>query len=303
MIDKLPNEVASIMEFLHSFTGAFQTCLRNKRFSVAHLHAMSKKNMDIDSQGCYKIFFSLSGQKIFHIDGQPYICLPGDVLLISPQQWHYFSDFGDEQDHERIILFIYPTFLKECCTADTDLGYCFSQARSHGAYKLSLSPSEQKYLLGHISRLRDQEGFGQDILDNSIFLEALVYLNRIFIEHSRQHLETDTVPSHNYPQVNEILSYINHHLCEDLSTGILAERFFLSPSYLCKLFRAATGTTLHKYVVAKRVTLAKNLLADGMSVSATCAACGFNDYSNFIKIFTKSVGVSPKKYANLQKES
>ena len=77
--------------------------------------------------------------------------------------------------------------------------------------------------------------------------------------------------------------------------------FFLSPAYLCKLFRNATGTTLHKYVTAKRITLAKNLLTDGMSVSATCAACGFNDYSNFIKIFTKSVGVPPKKYATLQK--
>lgn len=290
------------MDFLHSFTGAFQACLKNKRFSIAHLHALSKKNMEIDSQGCYKIFFSLSGQKIFHIDGQPHICLPGDVFLISPQQWHYFSDFGDEQGHERIIFFIYPTFLKECCTADTDLGYCFSQARSLGAYKLSLSPSEQKFLLSHISRLSAQEDFGQDILDKSIFQEALVNLNRIFMEHSSHHQEADSVPSYSSPQIKEIISYINHHLCENLTTGMLAEQFFLSPSYLCKLFRAATGTTLHKYVVAKRVTLAKNMLVDGMSVSATCSACGFNDYSNFIKIFTKSVGVSPKKYATLQKE-
>ena len=288
------------MDFLHSFSGAFQACLRDKRFSVAQLCELGK-NMYIDSQGCYKIFFSLSGQKIFYIDGQPHNCQPGDVFLISPQQWHYFSDYGNPQGHERIIIFIYPTFLKECCTEDTDLSFCFPQARSQHAHKLSLSSQEQERLLGYISKLSTRGDFGQDILDKSIFMEILVFLNRVFIEHSSQHQEADTVPSHNSPQINEIISYINQHLCENVTTSMLAEQFFLSPSYLCKLFRNATGTTLHKYVVAKRVTLAKALLADGMSVSATCSACGFNDYSNFIKIFTKSVGVSPKKYATLQK--
>lgn len=290
------------MDFLHSFTGAFQACLKSKRFSVAHLFVMSK-NMFIDTQACYKVFFSLSGQKLFYIDGEPYSCLPGDIFLISPQQWHYFSDYGDAQGHERIVFFIYPTFLKECCTPDTDLGHCFSQSRLQKNYKLSISPSEQEQLLSYISRLNNGDDFGQDILDKGLFLETVVYLNRLYIAHSDQHQETDAVSAHTSPQVNEVLSYINQHLCEDLSTGLLADRFFLSPSYLCKLFRNATGTTLHKYVVAKRVTLAKKLLTEGMSVSATCSACGFNDYSNFIKIFTKSVGVSPKKYATLQKES
>ena len=289
------------MDFLHSYTGAFQACLREKRFSVAHLYKMSK-NMDIDTLGCYKIFFSLFGQKTFHIDEQTHDCLPGDLFLISPQEWHHFSDYADEQGHERIIFFIYPTFLKECCTDETDLGYCFSQASIHRTHKMSLSAAEQERLMSYVSRLSNRDDFGQDIVDKSVFLEALVYLNRVFIEHSKQHQETEAVPSHNPPQINDVISYINHHLCENLSTSMLAEQFFLSPSYLCKLFRNATGTTLHKYVVAKRVTLAKNLLADGMSVSATCSACGFNDYSNFIKIFTKSVGVSPKKYATLQKE-
>lgn len=289
------------MDFLHSYTGAFQACLKNQRFSIAHLHKMSK-NMKIDSQGCYKIFFSLSGRKTFHIDEQSHDCLSGDVFLISPHEWHYFSGYSDEQDHERIIFFIYPSFLRECCTDDTDLSYCFSQASSHRSHKLSLSSSEQEHLLSYVRKLGLQKHFGQDIMEKSIFMEVLVYLNRVFIEHSSLGKETDDHPSHIPPQVSEVITYIDHHLCENLSTNSLSEMFFLSPPYLCKLFRNATGTTLHKYITAKRITLAKNLLADGMSVSATCSACGFNDYSNFIKIFTKSVGVPPKKYATLQKE-
>lgn len=288
------------MDFLHSYTDAFQACLKNKRFSIAYLHEMTK-NMYIDSQGCYKIFFVLSGQKTFHIDEKAHDCLLGDVFLISPQEWHYFSGYSDEHDHERYVCFIYPSFLRECCTDVSDLTYCFSQAYNQNCHKLSLSAAEQERLTGYFSRLDSRENFGQDILDKSIFLEMLVYLNRVYIEHARHNQESDALTNHMPPQINEAIAYINHHLNEDLSTNSLAEMFFLSPTYLCKLFRNATGTTLHKYVTAKRITLAKNLLADGMSVSATCSACGFNDYSNFIKIFTKSVGVPPKKYATLQR--
>ena len=35
----------------------------------------------------------------------------------------------------------------------------------------------------------------------------------------------------------------------------------------------------------------------GYSVTEACEMCGFNDYSNYLKAFTKAVGISPKKYA------
>ncbi|MCX7657471.1 MAG: helix-turn-helix domain-containing protein, partial [Oscillospiraceae bacterium] len=35
---------------------------------------------------------------------------------------------------------------------------------------------------------------------------------------------------------------------------------------------------------------------DGYSVAETCEKSGFNDYTNFVKAFTKAVGISPKKY-------
>jgi len=45
--------------------------------------------------------------------------------------------------------------------------------------------------------------------------------------------------------------------------------------------------------------MAKALLASGTSVGQVCEECGFRDYSNFLKAFTKTVGLSPKKYATL----
>ena len=285
------------MRFHDSYTSAFQASVSSKSFAVAHLHHLSK-NMNIDTLGCYKVFYSLGSQKTFHIDDQSHDCLPGDVFLISPQEWHYFSDFPDEEGHERIVCFIYPVYLKECSSVHTNLIDCFSKAELHRNHKVSLLPHEQKRFKYFIDKLSSEDNFGQDLLDRSYFVEWLVFLNQVFLQHSYEHTNTDLLSKKHSPQINDILSYINHHISEDLSTNVLADRFFLSPTYLCKLFKATTGTTLHKYVVAKRITLAKSLLTEGTSVSDTCIACGFNDYSNFIKLFTKTVGMSPKKYAN-----
>lgn len=97
--------------------------------------------------------------------------------------------------------------------------------------------------------------------------------------------------------MDEILSYINTHIREDLTLESLSSHFFLSQSYICRIFKADTGTTINKYITAKRITLSKSLLSQGYSVNEVCEACGFNDYTNYLKAFTKAVGISPKKYA------
>ena len=38
------------------------------------------------------------------------------------------------------------------------------------------------------------------------------------------------------------------------------------------------------------------MLAQGRSVTDTALACGFGDYSGFIRVFKKNVGVTPGKY-------
>lgn len=122
----------------------------------------------------------------------------------------------------------------------------------------------------------------------------MVFLNKRF--HKNRIADTDKEISSN-AQVDSILSYINQHIEEPLSLEQLSSHFFLSSSYLCRLFKSATGTTINKYITAKRISHAKELLAEGYTVSEASIKCGFNDYSNFFKAFTKATKVSPKKYA------
>lgn len=117
---------------------------------------------------------------------------------------------------------------------------------------------------------------------------------------SDSNVTDSAAPSYKYNhQVDDILAYINQNIAQPITIEQLAEHFYLSESYICRIFKAATSTTINKYITARRISIAKALLNEGISVAEAYERSGFTDYSNFFKAFTKAVGVSPKKYAHL----
>lgn len=287
------------MKICGSCKEAIRSCIEDKNFAVAHLYN-DEKPMNIHIHDCYEIYFSISGGRQFLIDNRFYNFAPGDIFFINQYESHYLSQI-DNVRHERIIVSIHPDYLKELSTAQTDLNYCFTRRDTGFGHRLSLTQDEQKRFLYYIHRLSDNEGgFGADLMDRAVFLELMTFLTRCFIARCQKDTASraprETASLH-HEQIDRILSYVNQNLTEDLSIQSLAEHFYISPSYLCKIFKDSTGTTINKYITAKRITRAKSLLSEGRSVTDACALCGFRDYSNFLKAFTRAVGISPKKYA------
>jgi AraC-like DNA-binding protein len=93
-----------------------------------------------------------------------------------------------------------------------------------------------------------------------------------------------------------ILDYINENLEGDLSLEFLEKRFYINGSYLSRLFKKSTGSTIHEYIIYKRISKAKKLLAEGSSATEAAFMCGFNDFSNFSRLFKRTVGVSLRQY-------
>lgn len=287
------------MEISNSCKEAISSCIENKNFAVAHLYN-DEKPMNIHIHDCYEIYFSISGGRQFLIDNRFYNFAPGDIFFINQYESHYLSQI-DHVRHERIIVSIYPEYLKGLSTALTNLNYCFSRRDTGFGHRLSLTQEEQKRFLYYIHRLSGNAGdFGADLMDQAVFLELMIFLTRCFLARCEKEAAARTprdASSSHHEQIDRILSYVNQNLTEDLGIQSLAEHFYISPSYLCKIFKDSTGTTINKYITAKRITRAKALLSEGRSVTDTCALCGFRDYSNFLKSFTRAVGISPKKYA------
>lgn len=96
--------------------------------------------------------------------------------------------------------------------------------------------------------------------------------------------------------VKNVIEFININYQLPLTTGGLAEFFHLSESYLCRLFKQETGSTLIEYVNVVRCLNAVKLIQDGKSLTEISQTVGFHDYNYFSRCFKKVYYISPSEY-------
>ena len=81
-----------------------------------------------------------------------------------------------------------------------------------------------------------------------------------------------------------------------LTLDQLSEKFFISKYHLLRKFDAQVGTTVHRYILQKRLLNAKQLLAGGVPPNEVCQYCGFGDYANFYRAFKAEYNQTPRQY-------
>ncbi|MGB8454236.1 MAG: AraC family transcriptional regulator [Anaerocolumna sp.] len=279
---------------LSSCKKAIEDSVKYKYFALAHLYK-EEKVMDMHIHDCYEIYYSVFGGKQFLIDNKVYVINPGDIFVINQYESHYISQV-DREAHERILITIHPDFVKSLSTEYTDLSYCFTRRPANFSHKLAFNKEQQQRFLYFINKITSANDYGSDLMERAAFIELMLLLNQAYFINENVPQENMTNFKYN-KQVDDILIFINQNISQAISLEEISAHFYISESYLCRIFKTATGMTINKYITARRISIAKSLLADSISLNEVCEQCGYNNYSNFVKAFTKTVGISPKKYA------
>ena len=106
--------------------------------------------------------------------------------------------------------------------------------------------------------------------------------------------------SHEFDRIERIQQYVHSHYSEPLSLDKMADMISMSPSSCSRYFRTHTGKTLSDYIVDVRLGNAARALVDtNQSISAICYDCGFNNLSNFNRVFKARKGVTPGEFRQL----
>lgn len=112
-------------------------------------------------------------------------------------------------------------------------------------------------------------------------------------------LEDNIRSNRNQPILKALKKFIREHLDEDLSTERLAKDFYVSPSYLRKLFKDVYSITLKTYIDNERIKRAKELLCDPkVKQSDIPEKIGYLSSQSFTRAFKQHTGKTPGEYRN-----
>ncbi len=98
-------------------------------------------------------------------------------------------------------------------------------------------------------------------------------------------------------RVLKVKNYINKNYMDEIRLATMADIAGMSPSAFSRFFKLHTGRNLSEYIIDLRLGYASRMLVDtSKSIAEISYSCGFNNLSNFNRIFKKKKNCSPSEF-------
>ncbi|HIU34975.1 MAG TPA: PocR ligand-binding domain-containing protein [Candidatus Pullichristensenella excrementigallinarum] len=177
--------------------------------------------------------------------------------------------------------------------------------------KLSAIQAKLFELSGFLFRTASEAGAPEDelikiaqeaqrILDSGLSFEDLCYQTSRILEKYSDAIYKSGPRIAGIRYLRAASTYLLEHFTQDISLASVAEAIGISASYLSHLFKSGLSVTFTEYLAGIRVDFAKQLLQNGEApVSDIARRVGYEDVNYFIRIFKKTIGLTPKQYRQL----
>ena len=267
----------------------------DRDFRFVHLRDPRAQEFEYHYHDFDKIVLLIGGKVTYMVEGTAYFLRPGDLLLVGRDQVHR-PVIDPSEPYDRIVIWAEEGFLKKHSSPDCPLDQCFRLANRRGFDLMRLDADTRRTLQSLVDRLEQsfrEEGFGAALLQESYFLQFLVFVNRIMLDDTTV---LDDSTGREDGKIRQIMRYIGEHLDEELSVEQLAGQIYVSKYHFMRRFKAETGVTVHQYVTQKRLFRAAALLRAGVPAVRAAEESGFEDYSTFVRAFKKAFGKTPREY-------
>jgi AraC-like DNA-binding protein len=196
---------------------------------------------------------------------------------------------------ERFVLWINREYLEKLSTDQLSLSSCFDTSRPEHSHLIRPGAGERAVLtarFGELVREYYSKDMGSAISAQGAFLQLIVQLNRL-AHHAGGEREGEQLSQ----LVSGAMQYIGEHLDSPMSLEEIAGQLFVSKYHLSHAFSAEVGISVYRYILLRRLLLARQLLAEGEPAGQVCRSCGFSDYTSFYRAFKSEYGISPREFA------
>lgn len=239
----------------------------------------------------FEISIILQGESLYLIDGEWKTVRSGDVLMFNPGVDHAEKQLINTYSHQ---LHIGIKNFK-----------LYGLEENHFPNSSSLLSIQDNQLKVFDKAWQLIEEFNQQQMNFHFIGRALVMEMMILLLRSLEKEEQfqDTAHTNQSDRMNQVVqlitTYMENNYAKDISIEQLATLYYVSPTYLSKIFKDLTGVSPINYLIQIRLKNAHQMLEkQDLTVKEVAKAVGYEDAYHFSKSFKKHFGISPSIVKN-----
>ena len=227
----------------------------------------------------YALGVTLSGVQTFSYRGTSHFSMPGNVIVLHPDEVHDGGAGTDEGLHYR-MLYLPPEktteagcsvlpFARSAVIEDQEFHQCLTEA------------------LGNLD--------GEP--DNLLLIDWQSRLSDLLWKHSNGSVKP--IRRINRAAVLRCRDYLLENSADTVGSEELEQISGLDRFTLFRHFRCLFGTSPHRYLIMRRLQKCKAMMRAGTGLAETAFACGFADQAHFTRHFKNAFGMPPGRWLSL----
>ena len=252
-----------------------------------HIHPECELNFIENAKGAQRIV----GDSIEEIDEEEL------VLVTNPHLEHAWKDYRNvsKNIHEITIQF-HPDLLTDTFLNKNQM-ISIRQLFRHAERGVAFSRESIAKVRPLLKTLTcENDGFYS-------LIKLLIILHELSIDKGMRELSTgqfaaNVMHQHSSDEsLGRVMDYLSRHYSEVIRLSEVAEMVNMSESSFCRFFKQHTSKSFIDFLTDIRLGAASRALIDSsLSIAEIGYDCGFNNLSNFNRIFKKKKGVTPSEF-------
>ena len=256
-------------------------------------YTLKKPQPNMHYHHAYELYYILEGEREYFVGDTFFKLKKGDFIWVPANMLHR----TDGKGATRILTFVKPEFINKYLQVSA-----VNELIREDPFVFHADAATDKRLNKLFAKISDEYSKLEKQPDKYNEMLVAGYLfELLFLLYTEENFYVSDIPEDS--RTSKIIKYINENYAYITNMDEIADKFFISKYYLCRIFKESIGVSFVSYLTTVRIKAACELLrTEDIFLSDIAIRCGFNSTPYFCKVFKDEKGMSPSEYRNQRRD-